>query len=222
MNIRLLWYRVPSLFQTLWLFPHFYLMIHLWEVSGWGGGGGGGFCDWETGQGWGSVELQRWNIWSRAERTTTTPWTIGRDNTGASLRQLGMSWCGVLTGSKSNTLKMKTVPSCKSSICSPHICVSGSSVWFCLPLLVLCVALRLWLDGVSAASAVTSPWWRVIQITLLTYSARHGSDYRLRPCPLIELDVGNQLRLPALHIRWQQTHTHRGWKPLFFLPRGIY
>lgn len=143
MNIRLLWYRVPSLFQTLWLFPHFYLMIHLWEVSGWGGGGG--FCDWETGQGWGSVELQRWNIWSRAERTTTTPRTIGRDNTGASLRQLGMSWCGVLTGSKSNTLKMKTVPSCKSSICSPHICVSGSSVWFCLPLLVLCVALRLWL-----------------------------------------------------------------------------
>lgn len=30
--------------------------------------------------------------------------------------------------------------------------------------------------SVSAASALTSPWWRLIQINLLSYSARHGSD----------------------------------------------
>lgn len=60
-----------------------------------------------------------------------------------------------------------------------------------------------WPISTSAAPAVTSPLRRVIQINLVSYSARHGSDYRLWPCPFNRIwCVGNNLRPPVLDVRW--------------------
>lgn len=127
------------------------------------------------------------------------PRTIGRDNTAASQRQLRASWSGsarVLAGGKSNSTKRiwKLSPAARSSDANRplvHLIFVFLTHQFVFVSLSLSCVLHSgsgssWLDGVSAASALTSPWWRVIQINLLTYSTRHGSDYRLWPCPLIE------------------------------------